>query len=78
MLAVGVEGEDRLGAALEGVPEPGPKRGALALVRTQLEDRGAGAARPIGVPSDEPSSITMTGRCSRAAVTTAPIRGASL
>ena len=42
VLAVGVEGDDRRRAVFEGVPEPGPERGALAGVRSLDEDGGAG------------------------------------
>ena len=42
VLAVGVEGHDGRALVLEGVPEPGPQRGALAGVRSLDEDHRAG------------------------------------
>ena len=77
MLAVGVERDDGLGAARQGVPEPGPQGGALARVRHLADDGRARGLGVVAVSSLEPSSTTTTGRCRAAATTTGAIRGPS-
>ena len=78
VLAVGVERDDRHGAVLECVPEPGPERRTLARRSGAWTRTVAPAASALAaVSSVDPSSTTTTGRNARAASTTAPMRGPS-
>ena len=78
VLAVGVERQDGVAALVERPAEAGPERRALAGVRPLLDDGRAGLAGAVGGVVAEPSSTTMTGRCSSAPRTTDAIRGPSL
>ena len=77
MLTVGVEGDDGLGAVLQGVAEAGPQGRSLARVRDLAQDVAPAASAWAAVSSVEPSSTTTTGREARAPSTTVAMRGPS-